>query len=351
MAFDKNCVVLAPFNITNDMLISGPPDAENQVYNGGTTYDKGDQVWYSGHAWESLVDSNTGNTPVEGANWTDLGQVDEGANVWASGTTYAEGDWAVYQGQLWRSTVGSNTGNTPTATATQWQTYGATNRLRAFDLYLNKSSALGGTLKWTIDLTERANSIMVLAPFGASVSLVATTGGTEVYNVTESITAPVSSYYDYHWAPFDRKYAIVRDDFPAFRNVDLTVTITGATTRCGQIVIGYGDAVGVVVTGSGVGFEGFGSVEFDAFGNPSFPVNVQQRITSFAIRNWIKDTGRTNRIMSRRIQQPTGVFMRDGEDYGLVAFGVLKGFFTNFSNPTVSENVIEVDGFAEGDAL
>ncbi|MCJ8336008.1 MAG: hypothetical protein MJH10_17500, partial [Epibacterium sp.] len=79
MTINKNCVVLEPFSITNDMLLNGPPDAENQVYAHGTPYDTGQQVWHNGRAWESRVDGNVSVYPVAGANWADLGEVDRGA--------------------------------------------------------------------------------------------------------------------------------------------------------------------------------------------------------------------------------------------------------------------------------
>lgn len=352
MSLDKNCVVVAPLSITNAMLTLGPPDAENQVYDAGTTYATGDEVWYNGKVFRSKVDSNTGNTPVEGANWADLGEVDEGALAWAAGTTYAEGDYAVKDGLLWRSTASSNTGNPPTATATQWQSYGPTNRLKPFDLFLNRSAVQPGSLTYTIQFTSRINSLMILTPFGGSVNITGVVDSTEVYNKDVSIVAPTGGGpYRYFFLPFERKNAIVLDDLPAFRNMALTVTITGGTARVAQIVAGFGESAGTVVTGSGVGFESFARVEFDAFGNPTIPDRPQQRITGFAIRNAIRDSGRLNRVLAARVQRPTGCFMRDGEEWGLVSFGVMKAFYTTFSNPTLAEYMIEIDGFAEGDAL
>lgn len=38
----------------------------------GTTYNTGDRVYYALRLWESKVDSNTGNTPKEDSNWTEV---------------------------------------------------------------------------------------------------------------------------------------------------------------------------------------------------------------------------------------------------------------------------------------
>ena len=42
------------------------------IYSAGTTYSKGQTVLYSSSYWISNVNSNLGNTPVEGANWSNV---------------------------------------------------------------------------------------------------------------------------------------------------------------------------------------------------------------------------------------------------------------------------------------
>ena len=42
------------------------------VYSAGVTYSVGQSVLYSGSYWISNINSNLGNTPVEGANWSNV---------------------------------------------------------------------------------------------------------------------------------------------------------------------------------------------------------------------------------------------------------------------------------------
>jgi hypothetical protein len=52
-----------------------------------TTYDTGDQCYYGGAYWESLVNSNVGNVPAEGANWTAATDYDKVVSLDQEGLT------------------------------------------------------------------------------------------------------------------------------------------------------------------------------------------------------------------------------------------------------------------------
>ncbi len=61
-----------------------------RTYDGGTSYDTGDTVTGTGGIWRSLVDDNEGNPLVEGANWTLILSVTDGADG-APGADGADG--------------------------------------------------------------------------------------------------------------------------------------------------------------------------------------------------------------------------------------------------------------------
>lgn len=345
------CIIFAPIEITEAHIVSGPPSAEAQVYDAGTTYAEGDEVWYTGNAWRSLQDSNTGNTPVEGAWWTDLGQVDEGADVWDVATTYALEEYAVYNARLWRSTGDGNLGNTPSASSAQWQDYGPVNRHKAFDKYLNRYSLLKGSLTYVLDMPSRATQGFALFPVGGNISITKTADATEIYSQSTDLVRDSGGYfYNYFNAPIETKSRVLFQDMQAAPVERITVTITGAADAqvgVAQLAFGYGYEAGIVTTGASVGLAGFVRITFDDFGNPIFPARPKQTTANFTVSLPILDNQRLLDVLARIVQKPVGAFMRDGEAYGLVAYGFLDDVFLENPNVAISNTNIKVIGFQQ----
>jgi hypothetical protein len=63
---------------------SDPTVFAESAYNGGTTYAEGDRVESSDAVWESLQDSNTGNTPAEDEWWTKKYDLDSDTGDWCN---------------------------------------------------------------------------------------------------------------------------------------------------------------------------------------------------------------------------------------------------------------------------
>lgn len=346
------CIIYRPYTIDESVIVSGPPDAEAQVYDAGTTYATGDEVWYSGHAWRSKVDSNTGNTPTAGANWADLGEVDQGASAWASGTTYALEDYAVHNHRLWRSTEASNTGNEPTATATQWQDYGPTNRYKAFDENLARYSTSVTSLKWVLEFPDNVVHGTVFSPVGANVSLTKVADGSTIYDETENLLLDGDvDYWGYFFVEPERRYNALFDDMVSIPGETITFEITagdGDTVAVSGLHFGLGLEIGPVVTGgTGLETKGFITINFDEFGNLISPPRPKQRITRFATRPNIRSTSYIDGEMNAFSQRPCIAFMRDGEDFGLLAWGALDDHVIEMPNPTIAELAVKIKGFPQ----
>lgn len=345
-----SCIIFGPYTIDETVIVSGPPDAEAQVYDASTTYATGDEVWYSGNAWRSKVDSNTGNTPTAGANWADLGEVDEGASAWASGTTYALSDYAIHNHRIWKSTEGSNTGNEPSATATQWQDFGPTNRYRAFDENLARFSTSIGSLKWVFNFPSRVLQCVAFGLSGADFTLTKTKDATEFFeNDTALIRDGGGAYYNYWFTPRETKTELIAEDIPAQASEQITVEISAADDAAVSVSglhFGFGFQVGPVVTGgTGLSGRGFTQIEFDQFGNRVSPARPKQKVTRFATRPIIKRSSIIDREMNALLKEPCVAFMRDGEDYGLLAWGLLDAYDIEMPNPVIAELVVKIQGF------
>lgn len=346
------CIIYRPFTIDETVIVSGPPDAEAQVYDAGTTYSTGDEVWYSGNAWRSKVDSNTGNTPTAGANWTDLGEVDQGASAWSSGTTYALADYAVHNHRLWRSTENSNTDNEPTATATQWQDFGPTNRYKAFDENLARFSTSITSLKWVLEFPDNAVHAVVFSPVGQTVSLAKVADATEIYDEDRNLLLDGDvDYWGYFFTEPKRRFNALFDDMVSIPGERITFEITAAdgdTVAVSGLHFGLGVEIGPVVTGgTGLETKGFITIDFDEFGNLVSPVRPKQQITRFATRPRIRNTAYLHGEMNALSQQPCIAFMRDGDDFGLLAWGALDDHIFEMPNIAIAELAVKIKGFPQ----
>lgn len=347
MIENPNFNMLAPLSITETEMQSGIPDAENQVYDAGTTYATDDLVWYAGNVWKSLQDSNTGNTPVEGAWWTDLGEVDEGADEYDAGTTYAENDYAVYQGALWQSAAGGNTGNTPSVAGSDWTRIGATNRLKAFDGFLQDVASLSGGIPYVLQFADLVTDIAILRASGTTVDVVMTdaTDG-EVYNQTFSLLddSAIVDWWEYFFAPIVQSDSLLVEDLPPYVGADIAITLNGDDPSIGQIVTGTGLPLGLVRTGTGVGIESYSIKDRDDFNRSIVVARPYSDTASFDLAIGSQQVGYVKRQLALREALPTLYYMSEGAAYGAVAYGFFKDFDILHSTAVVADCVLEIEG-------
>ena len=351
MTIVRDLYVMPSIDVTSANLTKGVPDAENQVYDAGRTYAAGDLSWHSGHVWESLVGANTGNTPVEGAFWTDRGAVDQGADLWVSGS-YAKDVWKVLNSRLWRSTKDINT-STPgdPEKADDWTDYGATNRFRAFNGFVEQGLSFDTSLTMEIDLTSRLTNVVVFAPKGATVqALVKNGAGTTVFDETKNVVRSTSSYFAYHFSPIDVQSALIFSAIPPYSTGTLIITLTaaaGQTVGAGLITLGFARARASVVVGSYLGLRSRSRKEVSEFGVPSITRRPPSRRVGFTAIAPDEDGDDIFSELSKLEAVPSTYFMLGGESRGMVVHGHFKDFQLLYPNGVMSEYLLEIDGYAE----
>ena len=350
MLDQKDFFMLPPVAIAAGNVTSGPPDAENDVYSAGATYAAGDRVWYTGNVWQSLVGGNIGNTPVEGANWTDRGEVDAGALAYNAGTTYAEDDYAIYQGALWRSTLGSNIGNTPSVTDPNWTRQGATNRFKAFDTFLQDSAMSVGSLSWTIEVVPLVTHIAIFRPVGSTVQITMTDAiDGVVYDETFALIddSAITDWWAYFFEEIISADTVIAEDLPPYAGAEISVNIQAgpaSNVAAGQIVIGRALSFGTVKTGSSVGIESYSIKDRDDFNRS---IVVPRPFSDTVVFDLAIDTlsvGYVKRRLAEREALPTVYFMAGGSPYGAAAYGFFQTFDILHSTHVIADCVLEIEG-------
>lgn len=347
MTIEQNFKMLAPISVTGAELTSGPPDAENQVYDAGATYETGDEVWYAGNVFRSLVDSNTGNTPVDGANWSDLGEVDEGAAEYDASTTYGLDEYAVYQGALWKSAEASNTGNTPSEVGTEWTRQGATNRFKAFDSFLQDEAELSGGVNYTLTFADLVTDIAILRAGGntATVTMTDVTDD-EVYNETFPLQddSGIIDAWAYCFDPFVFIDTVLVEGLPPYAGAEIGVTIDGATTSVAQLVFGASLALASVKVGTAAGIESYSLKDRDSFNRAIVAKRPYSDTVDFDLAVPALQVGYMKRRLAERDALPTLYYMSDGALYGAVAYGFFQNFDILHSTPVIADCVLEIEG-------
>jgi hypothetical protein len=318
-----------------------------------THYSVGDQVWYAGHVWQSLTNDNYNNTPVEGANWTDRGEIDEGADKWTAGT-YALDAYKVHNGRLWKSTKNSNTSEPGVTNDVDWTDFGATQRLRPFNGFIQQPASFTTEMSWTFTVAARVTHLVIFAPRAGTVRVVGKrpSDSAVVYDDTQFATRTSRSFYAYHWSPISRKSSLIFEAIPSYSGMEFTVTFSsgaGNAISVGAICCGFATPRATVTTGSGLGIESRSIKETSISGVPNIVPFSPSRIVSFQV---IADIGESDDIyntLSDLEATPSVYFMKNGGDYGLVTYGLFDDFFLTFPNSVKSEFILEIRGFAEND--
>lgn len=170
-----------------------------------------------------------------------------------TGTTYVLGGRCVdpVTHRLYESLQDANVGKAlpvyPVRKNDWWIDVGIKNQRAMFDLERN-TQTVGVTqpdgaskIVVTIAPGERVNTIGVLGMDADSITVMASSGGVQVYMATEDLRIrEVLDHYMYAYKPFSTRPSFVRFDIPPFSNIVVTITITKhlAGVKCGSVVLG-----------------------------------------------------------------------------------------------------------------
>jgi hypothetical protein len=347
----ENCYFFGGQEITAANLLIGPPDAENQVYDSGDApFAAGDEVWNAGHAYRSLVDDNSAAL-TDDASWEDLGEIDRGALLWEAGT-YDEGVFKVRNGRVWQSAKGSNTDTPGVPPLTSWTDTGPTTRFKAFDLKSNAPALLKGGIKWRFSSPKSMNSMLLILPRGSSANVVVQNSDLdELYDEDFRLTRDSGGGpYNHDFAPIERSSRVICHGLPPGSGNIVTVTMTGGSTQMvglGQIASGFAVSFGTTVVGSEVGVIGLKDPAEDEWGNIVFPDRPVRRTARFRVAVGNRRNDQILSTAAQYLNKPAGMYMVDGVDYGLCAYGFVREVALPMPNSVLTDATIEIKGFAE----
>lgn len=189
--------------------------------------------------------------------------------AWLAGTTYAKGARVRYAGRIYESLVASNTGNTPNTATASWVDIGPTNTLAMFDDEVSTATTATGSL--TVVLSPGLiNSMALVNLSGTTVTISVTdgAGGPVVFSRTIDLDGTIiGDWYQYFFEPYVQKSELTITDLPPYANARLTVTVTATgAVGVGNLVFGTIYELGEVRFGVSLGTDDYSAVNTDEFG-------------------------------------------------------------------------------------
>lgn len=249
---------------------------------------------------------------------------EDDAALWASGTTYAEDDEVIYNHGVWVSLAGSNTGNTPSDGSLFWVLREATDRYKAFDDKTASQVENANTITYTLVPTGDASAIALLNISAATLDIVVTDTGSEIYNESFELIDGTAAVGWWAWTYGGVEYASDKIiDIPAFAGTEIDITIDAGTgtAKVGEILLGQMTDIGTP-SSVDVSIEDYSVKDRDDFGNATIVERDFSFTHDFRFTFPREDARRVTRILaSLRATPAVWAAALDNPEYSGIIFG------------------------------
>lgn len=266
-----------------------------------------------------------------------------------AGTTYAKDAFVDYGTHIYQSLVNSNTGNTPDTSPTFWVLVGPDNTHAMFDFQVSTATVSATPLTVVLD-TGLANSLALFGLVGSQVTVNVTDGaaGPNVYSRTSSLDGTfIFDWYQYFFEPYVQIEELVLTDLPPYADARLTVSLTGpSTVQIGQLVFGTQYELGDAEYGASVGIVDYSTKDTDEFGTTTF---VERAFSKRMTARLMLDTAQISRVQQvlARVRAKPSVWVGvpgDSTYNPLTVYGFYRDFNVEVAYPTKSYCTLEIEG-------
>lgn len=266
-----------------------------------------------------------------------------------AGTTYAKDAFVDYGTHIYQSLVNSNTGNTPSTSPTFWVLVGPDNTHAMFDDQISTATTSASPLTVVL-ATGLANSLALFGLVGSQVTVNVTdgAGGPNVYSRTTSLDGTfIFDWYMYFFEPYVQVEELVLTDLPPYATARLTVSLTGpSTVQIGQLVFGTQYELGDAEYGASVGIIDYSRKDTDEFGTTTF---VERAFSKRMSARLMLDTVQISRVQQvlARVRAKPSVWVGvpgDSTFNPLTVYGYYRDFSVDVAYPTKSYCSLEIEG-------
>lgn len=192
----------------------------------------------------------------------------------------------------------------------------------------------GGSITFTPALVEAIPA--------SATALTVTIYGPNTYSLLSSIE--VSSYWSWFYEPISRKNNFVDIDFPAYNNLELTITIndTGNIVRCGAMVVGLSKAIGYPLYGASLGIVDYSVKSTDDFGDTYIAERAFSKRISLTIVMDVVATDGVQKMLEQYRATPI-VYVGTEHHEGAIIYGYYRDFSVVLSDVSHSTCNLELE--------
>lgn len=303
--------IIRPTVITDAMLVSSDvAETDHAPYEAETVYDAGDTVMVTDAGihknYESLKNANVGNYPP-----------------------------------------GNSAGDTP-----WWLEISATNRWKVFDAKVGSQASQASSMEYVL-APGLIDSIALLNLDATSVGIVVTDPlEGEVYSKTFDLisTVAVTDWYSYFFEPIVRATDLVRTDIaspdlPPYSaaTVAITITNTGGTAKCGEIVVGLKRGIGQLLYNPSIGITDYSTKDPDSYGNFTVTERAYSKRLTCDLR--VKNLALDETVRQLSLYRATPIVWIGSENYSsLIIYGYYRDFSMVMPGNIHSKCSLEIEG-------
>ena len=276
--------------------------------------------------------------------------------AWSSGTTYNIGDRVRVVSanfhKVYESLRASNLNHDPvtdTSSPPYWIEVSTTNRWKMFDSV--NSTQTTNTDSIVVNLTpgRATTSVALLNVVGTSVRVKVTdTIEGVVYDNTVSLNnnGNINNWYNYFFDPIVRKKNVVLTDLPSYAaaSIEITITFTGYTAKCGVCVLGNVNYIGEgIELGASVGITDYSRKEKNDFGDYILIQRSYSKRARFSMAVLNNQIDALQNLLVDLRTTPC-VWIGDSNYESTIIYGFYKDFDIVISYHLVSDCNLEIEG-------
>ncbi len=250
--------------------------------------------------------------------------------------------------QVYESLVDSNVGNTPSTSPTKWIYVSTTNPRLMFDGSVTSQTENADSINVSIQTHGRnpCLTLLNLSAAEARVQMIDDLDGT-VYDETHSLVSDsgVDDWYSYFFEPVVRLKDLTVLNMPAYASpiVNITLSAAGETVKCGAALLGPFSEVGDTQYGATVGIQDFSVKQQDDFGNYSIVERAFRKRAAFTV---LIDAVRVDTLQQllASLRAIPAIYIGSDLYASTAVYGFFKDFTIEIAYPKESLCTIEVEG-------
>lgn len=279
--------------------------------------------------------------------------------AWSSATTYGLGAYVIKTSthRVYKSLQAGNLNHDPAAEADPlnpvwWLNYSATNRWMMFDKVVGQQTSQANTFTVTLKTTTRVDSVAVLNVSASTVRIKMTDDYSGVvYDKTYAATnaKQTNGWYAYYFytpiTEFTRKKDLIILDLPPYSSATLEVTLTdtGNTVKCGEFIYGLSVDIGGTQYGARAGIQDYSVKTVDTFGNYSVLQRAFAKRGNYTVEVDNAKLNDTFTLLASVRSAPTLYVGSDLYEPTMI-YGFYKDFDVDISYPKLSLCSLEIEG-------